>query len=181
MEFKERPIIVTDLETSGIDPREHDIIEIGAFKVNQDLEVLDQFERQVVMQYPVKAQPKALEVNGYLDRLDDWKTAVTITEAMMDYAAFSFEGVLAAWNITFEYSFLTEAFRKTGVTHSMDYHRIDVPSICWSNIRQFKRLGQDPIAEALGLPPEPQPHKAMTGAQYALDILRQVKHSLIFN
>ena len=37
-----------------------------------------------------------------------------------------------AHNATFDWGFMNEAFRKTGIKDEMDYHRLDILSIAWA-------------------------------------------------
>jgi len=173
MNFNERPIIITDIETTGLNSSIHEIIEIGAIKVNKDLEEIDRFDYKIIMEHPDRANKKALEINGYTPELwfnADWRKPIMIL-----FSKFSENGILCAWNITFEYSFLNAAFQETGVLDKMDYHRIDIPSIVWSKNPNIAKLGLDYVAQEFGLPPEPKPHRGITGAEYELSVLRSLR------
>ena len=174
MNFNERPIIITDVETTGLDPRYHEIIEIGAIKVDADLNEIGCFDLKVKPIFIERAEPKALEVNGYNEA--DWVDAVSYYEAAKAFRIFSAEGILAAWNITFEYTFLDQMFRDTRVQNLMDYHRIDLPSIAWASIPGLKKIGLDSVGEYFGLKPEQKPHSGIRGAVYELQVLRCLRH-----
>jgi DNA polymerase III alpha subunit (gram-positive type) len=174
MNFSERPIIITDFETTGLDSRTQDIIEIGAFKVDQkNLVVSGFFDTKVHIQHPNTISHEALAVNGYTK--DSWGDAVFLPHAIQNFSKFAADGVLASWNITFEYDFLAEAFRRVGLANPMDYHRIDIPSIAWFKFSPINKISQDAIGALLGLPEEIKPHRALQGAHYALDILRKLR------
>jgi DNA polymerase III alpha subunit (gram-positive type) len=95
---------------------------------------------------------------------------------MPQFSDFVAGGVLAAWNITFEYGFLLEAFTRANIPDPMDYHRIDIPTLAWSRFPRLEHFSQNDIAKLLGLPMEPEPHRAITGAEYALIILRALRN-----
>ena len=174
MNFYDRHIVITDLETTGLNPRRQDIIEIGAIRVSQDrLEEQARFDLKVQIQNPDTVQPTALQVNGYTP--EAWYGAPSLYDAMQKFSDFSNGCVLAAWNITFEYGFLSEAFSRVNLPDSMDYHRIDLPSLAWFKLGRLEHFSQNDIAVMLGLSKEPEPHRAITGAEYALSILRALK------
>ena len=174
MLFYQRPIIIVDFETTGLNPRRHDIIEIGAIRVDQEnLLEQDRFNNRVRIQNPNTVQPVAMQVNGY--NADVWEDAPPLAEVMEPFSDFIAGGVLAAWNITFEYGFLSEAFTRTNIPDPMDHHRIDIPTLAWLKFPRLEHFSQNDIAKILGLPPEPEPQRAITGADYAWTILRAMK------
>ena len=174
MDFKERPLIFVDIETSGLDPMYHDILEIGAIKTDQAFNELGQYESKIRMEHAMRAQAEALAINGYTE--EAWEGAPSLHDVMIDFAQFSKDGILAAWNVAFEHGFLREAFRNGHTFDLMGYHRIDVPSIAWFRLPQLKKMSMDAISEILEMPAEPKPHRAITGAQRALDILKSLAH-----
>ena len=59
-------IVFVDLETTGLDPSRHDIIEIGIVRVDaRTLEVLDEHEALVAPERLGEAQLDALAINGF--------------------------------------------------------------------------------------------------------------------
>lgn len=173
MNFNQRPIILTDVETTGLDPRYHEIVEIGAIKVDQDLNELGRFDMKVSPIFFERAELEALDINGY--NAADWADAESYLTAARAFAKFSAEGVLAAWNITFEYNFLDQMFRDTRVQNKMDYHRIDLPSIVWARYPRIPKLSLDAVGAIFGLAPEQKPHRGIRGAEYELQVLKHLR------
>lgn len=171
--FSRRPLLIVDVETTGLDPTIHDVIEIGAIKVDQQtLQECGRFSTKIQPWFIHEPSQEALLVNGY--RREDWIESITLHQAMRSFALFAQAGILGAWNVTFEYGFLKESFKRTGIADTMDYHRIDIPSIVWSKMRGLEKFSLSDVAEELGLGLEPEPHQAITGAQYELEVLRKL-------
>ena len=170
MEFCKRPIIITDVETTGLDPGFHEIIDIGAIMVDHDLNEIARIDVKIKPDHIYNASPEALAINGYTP--EAWVHAVPQPSAAHLFQSFSATGILCAWNITFEYSFLTDLFAKTGVPNRMDYHRIDIPSIAWMALPRMKKFSMDAVGAYFCLMPEPKPHRGIGGAEYELAILR---------
>jgi DNA polymerase-3 subunit epsilon len=163
--FRERPLAITDVETTGLHPDKHEIIEIGLILADQkNGNILDKLDIKIKPAHIETASPRALEINGY--KPQDWVNAVTLRFAMQKYADKVRNGLFCAHNITFDWGFIDEAFKKTGVSHNMDYHRIDLLTLAWRELgpKGLERLNLDSIAKFLGVPPEPKIHRGINGA-----------------
>ncbi|MFA6603335.1 MAG: 3'-5' exonuclease [Patescibacteria group bacterium] len=173
MPMSDRPIAITDIETTGLDPDTHEIIEIGLVLVDQKtLEILDTYEVKVRPEHLETAQPEALKVNGYDPA--DWQNAVPLAAAMAEYARRTRDAIFLAHNVSFDWPFVAKAFRKTGVRDEMSYHRLCNMSgarflLHNKGLANFK---QNQVAEFLGLEPEPEVHRALNGAMLAYQVFR---------
>lgn len=151
--MKKHNLAFTDLETTGLDAHRHEIIEIGCLVARQNqglgiamgpkVEVIDEFAIKVKPEHIETADLEALEINHYNE--EDWKGAVSLEEAMKFYANKTSDAELIGQNISFDWVFLDEAFRKTGVKNKMHYHRLDVMSMA------FAKLYDDPQAQKFSL------------------------------
>lgn len=160
-------LVVTDVETSGLDPEFHEILEIGAVRCDADtLEQRGRFELKVKPSHLMTADPMALMVNGYNET--DWNSAVPIETALKRYVAFAKGAIFTAHNVAFDWSFLRAALLAARVPNELDYHHLDVGSMAyyvWPLISHEPRgFKLDRIAMALGIEPEPMPHRALNGA-----------------
>jgi DNA polymerase-3 subunit epsilon len=175
LNFFERPIAITDLEMTGLDPDIHEIIEIGLVVVRQDtFEIIDTLDIKVRPERIETADPAAIKVAGY--KSEEWGDAVSLKEALMLYAEKTKDAVFCAQTINNDWAFLSRAFKSTDVQHSMDYHMIDIPSIAWEKLRgkgvDKVRLGS--MAQYFGIPREPEVHRAMNGAKLAYEVLKKL-------
>lgn len=175
MEFTERMLAITDVETTGLDANIHEILEIGLLVVDQKtLKLLDKYEVKVRPVNLRSANRKALQVAGYNER--DWRKSVDLEVAMQTYSDKTRDAVFFAHNVYFDWSFITRAFQKTGVEDHMDYHRVDLFTIAWARRKELglKKLNLDELAKRFGIPPEPQPHRALNGVKLELAVLKKL-------
>ena len=176
MEFLKRPLAITDVETTGFDAQLHEIIEIGLVVVDQKtFKVLDEWSVKVKPKKIKTAADKALKVAGYTKL--DWANAIGLKEAMEVYSKKTKNAVFMAQNSFFDWSFLSEAFKSTGIEDHTDYHRVDLFSIGWSKSKKLPKLKEftlKSMCRCFNLEPEPLPHRALNGAKKALEVLRKL-------
>lgn len=176
IDFRKRPIAITDVETTGLDAHIHEIIEIGLLVVKPDtMEIIDEFEAKIHPTHIETAAAKAFEINGYNPR--DWKKAITLGQAMKIYSEKTTGAVFLAHNTFLDWSFIAEAFKKTGVEDYLDYHRLDLFSIAWGKKEKLpglKKFHLSEICKYLGVPEEPKPHRAINGVYAELEVLKKL-------
>lgn len=174
----DRPLAFVDLETTGLDPDVHEIIEIAMVQARQpDLHVLEEWDCKIRPSRIETATPKALEVNGYTP--EGWGNAVSLQAAMNQFIVRKHRAILVAYKVDFDSSFLKRAMKETGHaadgTDPLGYYVLDGLSMAWQAlygaVPQFRLSA---IALYLGLEPEPEPHSALNGAR----LLYQVYHKL---
>lgn len=177
MEFLKRPLAITDLEYTGLDWQIHEIIEIGLIVVRQGtLKIIDKFEAKIKPLHVKTASKKALEKNGYNEK--DWRKAWDLKDAMEIYAQKTKDAIVVAQNAYSDWSFLAEAFKKTGVEDLTDYHRIDLFTVGWTKkdrLPGLEKFSLSSMCKYFGIEPEPMPHRAMNGARKAFGILKKLR------
>jgi DNA polymerase III epsilon subunit-like protein len=177
MNFKDRPLAIVDIETTGDDELVHEILEIGLLVVKQDsLEVID-FSNWKVRPHNIEnAILAALERNGYKE--EDWQNALDLADVMPIFSEKTKDAVFTSFNVSFDWAFIKQAFRTTGVSNIMDYHRIDILSIAWSKGGdKLEKFSLKTLSEYFGIPPEPEVHRAINGAKTALELLRKLRNT----
>lgn len=174
MNFQERNIAITDLETSGDVFGVHEILEIGLVVVSpKNLKIIDTFNIKVKPEHIENAVPAALERNGYVK--EDWKDAVSLKEAIEQYALKTKDAVFYAYNASFDWGFVNDAFKKTGVKNQMDYHRLDLMSMAYIKYKdKLTNISLNSISDLIGIPKEPMPHTALNGAMQAYYLLKSL-------
>lgn len=168
------PIAICDFETTGLDPRIHEIIEIGMLVVDQKtFEVIDQMDVRVKPEHLETASPRAMQVNGYNPK--DWKDAWDLKVSMKILSSKAKGAIFCGQNVTFDWGFADEGFHKTGIVNLMDYHRIDIFTMSWMLLKdKIQYYNLKSVSEYLGVEPEPEPHCAFNGAVNAFQVLQKL-------
>lgn len=96
--------VCIDLETTGLDPKQDKIIEIGAVKVERG-EVLDEWETFVDPER--KLEKRIVELTGIRD--EQLAGVKKISEILPDFLAFLGDHVLLGHSVLFDFSFLKKA------------------------------------------------------------------------
>lgn len=98
--------VVIDTETTGLDYYKHEVIAFGGI-VMIDGVITERFE--VYCHPEAKADPKALEVNGYSSKSRLWRNAVSREAAIVTITYFlrsHLDGILVGHNVNFDIQFL---------------------------------------------------------------------------
>lgn len=108
-----------DVETTGLDPSKHEIIELAAisvdpatWKVRQELEV------KIAPEHIGTADDEALRISGYTP--DNWTAAISLAEAMDRLRLLLNGAIPAGHNVRFDLGFLEAAWK---TTESPDFTR----------------------------------------------------------
>jgi DNA polymerase III alpha subunit (gram-positive type) len=183
MNFQERPLIITDLETTHLDPTYGEVLQIGAVRVDQKTLAIEAlFQAKLEPLHICTAQPKSLEVNGYTP--EAWADAVSQEDGFKSFFSFARQGVFCSYAVQFDWGFLKPVIARHYHFSAdqdrqrfgpFDRHLIDVPSIAWGILGPMPKIRKNAVAQALGLQPEPEPHGALAGALHALEVLRTLR------
>lgn len=138
--------VVFDLETTGINPAEDEIIEISGIRV-RDNKVAEEFSTLVNPGMPIPYA--ATRVNGITDRMV--ADAPTLRTALTDFLAFIGRDILVGHNIhTFDTNFLYDgAMRELGRPVKNDY--IDTLYMAKSCLPQLKHYKLTDISQYFGI------------------------------
>jgi len=169
-----------DVETTGFDAQKHEIVELGCVIVKQlddkgsSFEVIKELEIKIKPERLEDADPGALRVNGYNDA--DWLFAHTLQEAMTRFAEVTKDTVFVAHNIAFDYSFIQEAFKKTGIENKMFFQKLDTISIAYAKLHtdtSVERFSLQKLTEHFGIINK-RAHTALADARATFEIYEKL-------
>lgn len=140
-----------DVETTGFDAHQNDIIELGAVKFNEKGEILDSFNRLINVNYNIPE--KITELTGITDEELAGEDS-SAEEVLMLFSMFmqpddGEENVLIAHNYLFDGAFLVCAFEKYGIAFPdlQIWDSLTIARYCAGQIKNHK-LGT--LAEHIG-------------------------------
>lgn len=163
-----------DLETTGLSPDVHEIIEIGMVRINQQtLEETGRFEARIMPKNLAAADPVALRINGF--KPENWTDAISLEEALKGFADATEGCVLIAHNITFDWSFLRPAYERNNIELRTDYHRLDLLSIAYAKLKPkgITSYRLQKLREYFDIPPN-EAHRALADSEMALAIFKKL-------
>lgn len=100
--------VVVDIETTGLSPRDNEILEIGAIKVDEYGE-MSTFSTLIKVDFPI---PEFItQLTGIHDGMV-MDEGVDIKEALESFDAFIGDAILIGHNVNFDISFLNDKYQK---------------------------------------------------------------------
>jgi DNA polymerase III epsilon subunit-like protein len=178
-------MIVLDVEASGIDPEKNSILAIGALDLD---ELTNQFYDECRMWDGAKNEPEATAINGFTDKDATDSSKKSEAELLAAFFAWAFDRpkdhTLAAQNVWFDAGFLEAASHRAGVEYPFAKRVLDIHSIAWLHMTRAGKtppaekghsaLSSSVIQEYCGIPQEPSPHNALTGALWHAEVLSRM-------
>ena len=110
-EFEKENIIVFDVESTGVDVTEDEIIQIAAIKLNKKGEVVDKFEKFLKNKKPVK---DSYYVHGFSDemlqRIGEEKEKV-----LMEFVEYSKDSIIVGHNVQYDINILCSELERSNL------------------------------------------------------------------
>ena len=180
-------MLVTDCEMTGLEPTLHSILSVGAVD-------LEHPERQLYEECRAwegaKIEDEALAVNGFTREQVTDSAKQTEGELVHKFIAFS-EGMadttIAGQNVFTDLYFLQAAAKRAGHTVWPFAHRIiDIHTLCYGHMvkkgltppidteKRHSKLNLTAVLNYCGIPEEPKPHNALTGAKCNAEVISRL-------
>lgn len=175
-----------DVETTGLIPGHHEMIDIGVVYTNLQGQILDSLFLRIQPKHPLRMDSGAYRVNNFNPQLWEELGALPTAEAVDSLREFHREVadrqpvLLVAYNSYFDAAFLDHLFREAGASwrELYYYYILDLPSMAWS--LGFRDLSGREFMERYQIKDEPHVaalHTGITGAMKNVRIYQAlVKH-----
>jgi DNA polymerase III epsilon subunit-like protein len=178
MERNHKLIALTDLETTGDIFSRHEILDIGLVLFDSDTgRIVDTLNTQILPTHIENAVPEALTYNGYTP--EKWSRAIPLKDAMLQYQSKTKDAIFCAYNVSFDWGFINEAFAQCSLDNPMstreNHDRLDLLTLAWSKgLRHEKSFSLKSACTLFGIEPEPEPHTALDGAMTAYKLWMKI-------
>jgi len=168
-------MIVLDIEASGTEAHKHSIVSVGALDFANPT---NRFYEECRVWDGAHIMDEALAVNGFTKEqiLDPKKQSeADLAHAFLHWAESVEERTFAGQNPSFDRDFMKYACERAGHTDwPFAYRTIDTHTLCYMHMinrglqvptmKRRSALDLDAVLNYCGIPEEPNPHNALTGA-----------------
>ena len=181
-------MLVVDVEASGTEPSKHSIVSVGALDLKNPT---NRFYEECRVWDGAHIMDEALGVNGFTkEQITDPKkqSEADLTHAFLHWSDGLEERTLAGQNVSFDRDFLKAAALRAGHTDwPFAYRTIDVHTLCYMHmighgiqppvVHKRSALDLDAVLNYVGIPAEPMPHNALTGALCHAEVISRLLYN----
>jgi len=181
---------IVDVETTGLNPNYHEMIDIGIIIINQNLEIKGQYFSKVLPSFPERIDPMAQNINGF--DLPRWTQEEAISEEelinQMNIFLNNYIGkpIFIAFNSWFDSGFVRNLLNEHDYKFNdwFDYRVLDIPSIALA-CGYFPKTPDfnEKLATLLEVQPEtkdPLKHTGESGVNFNYALLRSLMNQGCF-
>ncbi len=174
-------MIVIDLETTGLEPERNSILSLGAvdfFNPN------NQFYGECAVQEGKEIDHVALHINGFTlpEIVSKEKGVQELVNEFIQWSKQVKDNMIGGYYTHFDRSFILEAVKEYRLEWPFGIHIVDVHGLFYSHLLKTDELkpgyrteySLDHILVYLGLPKEPFPHNALTGAKVTAEAISRL-------
>lgn len=178
--MRKHNLAFVDIETTGFDREKHEIIELGLVLVKQigeegkDFEVIEEVDYKIKPEHIESADPQSLKVNGY--DASQWIFASDLKDVMRVFADKTKDAIFVAHNVLFDYPFVEEAFKKSGVENQMFYPKLDTISMAYAKLHKnlkVEKFRLQKLCEYFGIENN-KAHTALSDARALFEVYKKL-------
>jgi DNA polymerase III epsilon subunit-like protein len=163
-----------DLETTGINVLENEIIEIGCILTTPKLKIIEEFEIKIKPKNIYTANKTSLKITHYNE--EAWKSALDLADAMEILLKKTKDCIMVGQNVAFDVSFLEYNFAKLGLSNMMHYHKLDTISIAWAKFnkeKDFEHFSLREMCKYFNIKND-NPHSALSDARATFQLYKKL-------
>ncbi len=180
-------MIAIDVEASGTEAKEHSIVSVGALDLANPS---NRFYEECRIWDGAHIMDEALAVCGFTREqitASRKQSEADLIHAFLHWAEGIGERTLAAQNVSFDRDFLKAAAERAGHTDwSFSHRTIDTHTLAYMHmiqhglrpptdpIHRHSALNLDTTLQYCGIPEEPMPHNALTGALSHAEVISRL-------
>lgn len=182
-------MLILDIEGSGTNYEKHSILSIGALDLQHPE---NQFYGECRLWDGAHVMEEALKVNGFTEAEITDPAKETEAELVTRFLAWSetlSDRTIGGQNPSFDRDMSRAAAERAGINWNLAYRTIDTHTLAWMHMIkrgqtppvsvEHKRsaLDLDAILIYCGIPSEPEPHNALTGALCHAEVISRLLYN----
>ncbi len=179
-------MLVVDGEFSGLHYEKHSLVSLGALDLENPA---NQFYAECRIWDGAHIDPDGLAVNGFSEAEVTDKNKMTEAELVRNFIGWSAsvnDRTLAGQNVSADRDMLKAATMRAGFEWNFAYRTIDTHSLCFMHMvkaglqppfdaeHHRSALNLDAVLNYCGIPAEPEPHNALTGAKSHAEVISRL-------
>lgn len=179
-------MLVVDIEASGTEYSKHSIVSIGALDFKHPE---NRFYTECCIWDGAHIMKESLQITGFTESeiIDvTKKTEGEAVRAFLEWSEHIEDRTLAGQNVSFDRDFLKAACERDGLPWNLAHRTIDTHTLCYMHMvnhglvppidPQHRRsaLNLDAVMNYCGIPDEPEPHNALTGALCHAEVISRL-------
>ncbi len=180
--MKLHDLAFVDIETTGLDPRKHEIIDIAVVRVCQiwnpgekpRFDLIEEWSAKIHPENIATADPASLRIANYT--VTGWTNAISIKDALPEFSQKTDGAIMVAHNVAFDAGFIDTYLGKHGIPNKMHYHRLDTVSMAYAVLHSTPDVGRYSLAELckhFGIVNE-SAHSALSDARADLELFKKL-------
>lgn len=182
-------MLIIDIEGSGTHYEKHSIVSLGAIDFG---DLSRQFYGECRIWEGAHVMEDALAVNGFTEaEITDLakESEAELVTRFIEWTEMCDDRTLTGQNVSFDRDMLKAAVARAGHNWTLPYRTLDTHTMCYMHMiqrgltppmdPQHKRtaLNLDTVLNYCGIPKEPEPHNALTGAKCHAEVTARLLYS----
>ena len=181
-------MIVLDVESTGLNPLKHSIVSLGALDLENPT---NRFYEECRVWNGAEIEDEALAINGFSREAVTDTARKSEAELIASFVTWACDKpsnrMLAAQNPSFDLEFVQAACARAGVDCPFGKRTIDVHSLVWLHMSERgiepptdklrSSISLDVALQYCGVPAEPKPHNALTGALCHAEVISRIAYT----
>ncbi len=169
-------MLIIDIEATGTNAHKHSILSIGAVDLQNPT---NRFYGECQMWAGAHVMDEALVINGFTPEEIHDRNKMSEAELVTQFMEWTHEladRTPAGQNVSFDRAYLVAACERAGIQFDLSFRTIDAHTLGvmhmtkrgltppFDSVHKHSALNLDGVMNYCGIPDEPDPHNALTGA-----------------